>query len=118
VERVLAVLLGHREMSRILLREAVGLDADFDRKLEEFYARLTSRIESALRSGQEMKLVAPCDVRVAALCVLGSVKEVVDHVLTSEDALPSRSVLAEEVLKVFLSGLFVPAARGMAEGSR
>ena len=32
-------LLDNREMARILLREAVGIDTDFDRKLSDFYGR-------------------------------------------------------------------------------
>lgn len=114
VERVLDELLSSRAMARILLREAVGLDADFDRKLEEFYGRLVALIEGSLRLGQQMGLIGDCDVRVAALCVLGSVKEVVDHMVAEPAALPERSVLAEEIIRVFLGGLFVPAARGEA----
>src|SRR6516225_1382383 len=34
VDKVFATLLEHRELARILLREAVGIDADFDRKLQ------------------------------------------------------------------------------------
>lgn len=110
VERVLGVLLGSLEMARILLREAVGLDPDFDRKLEEFRRKLVERIEGALRLGQSMGLVPGCDVRVAALCILGSVKEVVDAMLTDPSALPEKAVLADEILKVLLGGLFVQSA--------
>lgn len=111
VERILGVLLSSRAMSRILLHEAVGLDADFDRKLEEFYSRLVVLTEGSLRLGQVMGLVTDCDVRVASLCIIGSVKEVVDHMLVAPDALPETSVLAEEVLNLILGGLFVPSAR-------
>lgn len=112
VERVLEELLTAREMARILLREAVGLDADFDRKLAEFYGRVVSLIEGSLKLGQQMGLVRSCDVRVAALCVLGSIKEVVDQMVADPDALPECSVVAEQILKVILGGLFVPSARG------
>jgi AcrR family transcriptional regulator len=111
VERILGVLLGSRELSRILLHEAVGLDADFDRKLDEFYSRLAALTEGSLRLGQTMGLVTECDVRVASLCIIGSVKEVVDHLLIEPDALPETSILAEEVLRIILGGLFVPSAR-------
>jgi AcrR family transcriptional regulator len=111
VDRVLGVLLGSLEMARILLRAAVGLDADFDRKLEEFRKKLVERIEGSLRLGQGMGLVTDCDVRVASLCVLGSVKEVVDAMLTDPAVLPEPAVLADEILKVLLGGLFVQSAR-------
>ncbi len=117
VERVLEVLLSSREMARILLHEAVGLDADFDRKLEEFYARLIALTEGSLRLGQAMGLVTGCDVRVAALCILGSVKEVVNHMLVAPEALPEKSVLAEEILNIILGGLFVEGARRRDAGA-
>jgi len=108
VELVLGELFSSQEMARILLREAVGLDADFDRKLEEFYGRLVALVQGALRLGQEMGLVRPCDVRVAALCVLGSVKEVVDHMLAEPVTEAERARLSDEIMTIILGGLFVP----------
>lgn len=116
VERVLGELLGSLDMARILLREAVGLDADFDRKLEEFTGRLVALTEGSLRLGQSMGIVTECDVRVASLCIVGSVREVVDQMLTDPSVLPERDVLAEEIVHIFLGGLFVPGARRMQEG--
>src|SRR5258708_3757552 len=40
VDRVFDTLLEHREMARILLREAVGIDDEFDAKLKQFYGRI------------------------------------------------------------------------------
>jgi AcrR family transcriptional regulator len=112
VERILGVLLCNQAMARILLHEAVGLDADFDHKLEEFYGRLVSLTEGALRLGQQMGLVTACDVSVAARCVLGSMKEVANSILRGDQRPPSQSWLAEEVLKVLFGGLFVDPAHG------
>ena len=47
VDRVIDALSANRELARILLREAVGIDADFDRKLSDFYGRLRGMIVSA-----------------------------------------------------------------------
>ncbi len=44
VDRVLQTLLDNRELPRILLREAVGIDVDFDRKLSEFYGRIEAML--------------------------------------------------------------------------
>jgi AcrR family transcriptional regulator len=110
VERVLGVLLDSQELTRILLHEAVGLDADFDRKLGEFYGQLVSLTERSLGLGQQMGLVRPCDVRVAALCIVGALKEVVDRAASCPESLPERSVLAGELLRVVLGGVFRPSA--------
>ncbi len=78
VDRILDTLLENRETARILLRDAVGIDADFDQKLHDFYGSLLTMIERAIRNGQEMGLVRPCDPTLSAHCVLGSLKETVD----------------------------------------
>src|SRR5512143_3842467 len=84
VNRVVDTLYDHREMTRVLLRSAPGIDADFDRKLDESYGRLRAIIESALATGEAMGLVRPCDHELASLCVLGTVKEVMNHYAVQE----------------------------------
>jgi AcrR family transcriptional regulator len=107
VSRIIGVLESNRELTIILLREAVGLDSDFDQKLTAFYGRLTKMIEGGLRLGQSMGLIRSCDVTVMSWCVLGSLKEVMLRLLTG-DALKSlrRGDLAREILEYNLRGLF------------
>jgi AcrR family transcriptional regulator len=84
VDRVLETLSANRQVARILLREAVGIDADFDRKLNDFYGRIQAMIVSAIATGQEMGLVRACDPVVVAHCVLGAIKEVVQWSFIAE----------------------------------
>jgi AcrR family transcriptional regulator len=108
VRRVIGVLENNRDLTIILLREAVGLDSDFDQKLAAFYERLSGIIVGALRLGQEMGLVRPCQPELVSYCVLGSVKESVLHLLTSREAEAlDREVVAREILDYNLFGLFV-----------
>jgi AcrR family transcriptional regulator len=107
VRRVVDVLEENRDLTIILLREAVGLDADFDHKLNTFYERLSGVIEGALRLGQSMGLVRPCDTRLVAYCVLGSLKEVMLRRLTSGDQSLDRDGLAQEIMDYNLRGVFV-----------
>ena len=44
VDRVLQTLLENREMARILLREAVGIDDEFDASWRDFYGRIEALI--------------------------------------------------------------------------
>jgi len=107
VDRVLAMLLENREMARILLREAVGIDTDFDRKLGAFYGRIDSMIGSAINTGQQMGLVRPCDSRVVSRCILGTMKEVVNWTFVEQD--PTHidlQKLGREVIDHTLKGLF------------
>jgi AcrR family transcriptional regulator len=108
VDRVLETLLQHRELASILLREAVGIDADFDRKLADFYGRLEALIMRAVDTGRELGLVRPCEARVVARCILGSVKEVVHFAFVENDpAQLDLRQLGRELIAFSLEGLFV-----------
>jgi AcrR family transcriptional regulator len=111
VDQVFLTLLEHKELARILLREAVGIDADFDRKLAEFYGRIGELIARAVETGKTMGLVRQCDAKVVARCILGSAKEVVHAAFVESDAaeLGEQGVrkLGQELIAFTLTGLFV-----------
>ena len=88
--RVIAFLLSERELTQILLRHAEGLDAEFDRRLTAFYDTLIDMIDGVLRAGQKMALVRPCDRRIVAACILGSIKEVMARVTSEASRAPIR----------------------------
>jgi AcrR family transcriptional regulator len=107
VNRVVDTLWEHREMTRVLLRTAPGIDADFDRKLDESYGRIRAIIQGALATGEAMGLVRPCDHELASHCVLGTVKEVMSYYVVQEHGRSAdRRRLARELLEYNLKGLF------------
>ena len=113
VVRVLETLVDNREMASLLLREAVGLDEDFDRKLRDFYGRIDTLLVSALERGQQMGLLRPLRAPIVARAVLGMVKESIQWaILDSEGAghVPERPVnvreLAHELIGLTLRGIF------------
>src|SRR5581483_1492778 len=107
VDRVLGTLVEHREIAQILLREAVGIDEDFDRKLADFYGRIEGMLERAIQTGQGMGLVRACDAQVVARCILGAVKEVVHYALVGRDpAQLDIRKMGREVIAFTLQGLF------------
>jgi AcrR family transcriptional regulator len=106
VLRIIDVLESNRELTIILLREAVGLDADFDQKLSAFYGRLSAMIEGALRLGQSMGLIRECHLPLVSYCVLGSLKEVMLQRLTGKSPRAlSREMLAQEILRFNFWGI-------------
>jgi AcrR family transcriptional regulator len=105
VRIVVATLQTHKELTRILLRTAIGIDADFDRKLDELWDRLRDLIKGAMALGAEMGLTRPCDPEIASLCVLGSVKEVMEHYLGHGRTF-DRDHVSREILEYSLKGLF------------
>jgi AcrR family transcriptional regulator len=108
VDRVLKTLLDNREMARILLREAVGIDVDFDRKLSEFYGRIEAMFMGALTTGRQLGVVRPCDAKVVARCILGSVKEVVQWAFVEQDPLRiEMTQVGREMIAFTLKGCLV-----------
>lgn len=106
VEQVLSTLVSHRDLTRILLREAVGLDADFDQKLNDFYGSVLELIQHALTTGRELGLVRACDTEMTSYCVLGSVKELVDRALKDHEPAVDIKQVASTILGFNIFGLF------------
>jgi|RhiMetdeSRZDD1v2_1073273.scaffolds.fasta_scaffold570630_2 AcrR family transcriptional regulator len=113
VGRIIGFLLSERELTQILLRHAEGLDAEFDRRLSAFYDTLMDLIEGVLRSGQLMALVRPCDRRIVAACILGSVKEVVARLTLAPEQVSDRETVVDEIVNFGLRGIFYDQARAL-----
>lgn len=117
VGRIIAFLLSERELTQILLRHAEGLDAEFDRRLSEFYETIVDLIIDALRTGQTMGLVRPCHVQIVALCILGSIKEVVAR-LTSAGQVPEIDSVVDEIVNFGQRGILCGGALGLLDRQR
>ena len=107
IDAVLQLMLDNRAMLRILMSEAVGLDPGFDKKVYEFYDRLLELTSRSLVLGRQMKVVRPVDTRVVAVCIIGSVKEVLYQIAIGRK-LPRRDVLVREILEYGVRGLLEP----------
>ncbi len=88
IRRVLQTFSERRALTAILLRQAVGLDEEVDRRMEEFYDNLHRFLVLSLANGQRLGLVRDeVDQGIAATCILGAVQKVVEReVLGSEVA--------------------------------
>ncbi len=107
VTRVMDLLLTHADFTRLLLRQAMGQDPDFDQYLSAFYDRILDLIQGALELGFELGLVRACNTRIVASCLLGSIKEVTAQILRRpEDWKNQREQLVDEILGFALRGLF------------
>ncbi len=78
LERVLAVFEASPDLTAFVLRVAVGLDPEIDRKLAELYARLHQFITMSLDNGVALGLVRATDTRIVGWAVLGSIKQLVE----------------------------------------
>ena len=105
---VIMLALEDPDMTQILLSRAVGLDSEFDGKLQEFYEEILGKIESALQHGIEFGLVRKCNTKVTACCILGCVKEVVNLIGSDAEAISQLDWILDEVLSFGLQGVLTP----------
>lgn len=103
LERVVRVVMSE-DVVRVLFSEARGIDAEGDDALRAFYGEALARIESALRTGQQLGVVRGGDVRLKARCLLGVIKEPVFQATLFGEALDADD-LVEELLAVLGRGL-------------
>jgi AcrR family transcriptional regulator len=95
IRRIVALLLEDKPTTKIMLSDAVGVDAAFDRKLLSFYDEVATLLEQALRDGQALGVVAPGDTRMYAYLTLGALKELLYQVVMREWEIPEPRIVDE-----------------------
>ncbi len=103
--RVVDLFSSNPAMARILLSAAVGLDADFDRKLLAFYEAIAALIERALSEGEAAGFVRAGNRHARALCVMGVLKEL-NYQLMLRKSAASPTELVDVMLDLVAYGLF------------
>ncbi len=87
VSDVLRTTESNRALTRIIFREAVGLDDATDALLNAFYDELYRYIEAALAIGEATGAVrAVADRSLEATCIVGSLRAVVQRYIVDADA--------------------------------
>src|SRR5262249_50061079 len=75
IMRVLTLFLQDHAMTKIMLTDAPGLDADFDRKLQAVYEGVLTLLAESFAEGQQLGIVAPGDPQVFAYLGVGALKD-------------------------------------------
>jgi AcrR family transcriptional regulator len=103
VRRVLSAFHQSPALTKFVLRAAVGIDEEVDRKLESFYQQLHAWLRESLGNGQEMGLLRELDTDHVAWLMIGSVKQLMEIVLDR----PEREIdrLSESILDYHLTGI-------------
>ncbi len=105
LRRVLEVVFDDNDTLRILLREAVGLDADVERILHEIDDALIGIVEHDLRRAQLAGYVRELDARAVATLIVGGVSKLAFAALRS-DAPVDLDALAREATTFHTIGTF------------
>lgn len=95
----------NRALTRIIFREAVGLDATVEEKLQGFNDGLHAWLVAALTIGEGLQLVRGSDRDVVAACIMGSVRQVVERHVVQRDAPFDAVGVAESVVRFSLEGV-------------
>jgi AcrR family transcriptional regulator len=109
VRHVLEDLVQNGDLTGILLHEAMGIDQEFDEKVRDFYGRILGLLQGALTMGKNIGLVrSDLDPVTNSYCILGSVKELVSHLVAEAEAgrAPDLERITNEVVNFNLSGVF------------
>jgi AcrR family transcriptional regulator len=93
------------EVARVLFSEAVGIDAEGDEALREFYGAALSRIETALLAGQTLGIVHDGDVKLKARALLGVIKEPVVQAKLYGESVDAEALVGELILLLRLGVL-------------
>ncbi|NUN13719.1 MAG: TetR/AcrR family transcriptional regulator [Myxococcales bacterium] len=107
VQRILAILFDNQDLTTILLREAVGVDTEFDTKIAEFWGHVHLLVKRSLKTGIELGILRSIDPELYAWFVLGGIKEAIAQLVArgeTPDA-EQRRRLAENVLDYTLRGI-------------
>jgi AcrR family transcriptional regulator len=111
IRGIVEVCLEHRDLTRILLTYALGLDSEFERKLLDFDREVSSLLESSIKLGQQLGIVRACDPRLVAFAIIGAVKELMYQV-TMRSLDVEVGHLVEELLALFRDRLLVLPVEG------
>jgi AcrR family transcriptional regulator len=107
IAKIVRTVEEHRAIAAIIMREAVGLDDDVDRRLGEFYAKLEAWTRESLESGQRMGIVRDIDPDVVACCIIGQVKYLLERRVMRPDGDADAEHIGHAVLDYNLRGVLV-----------
>jgi AcrR family transcriptional regulator len=95
IRRIVSMLLEDRATTKIMLSDAMGIDAAFDRKLLSFYDEVSTLLEQSLRDGQALDVVAKGDPKLYAYLTVGAMKELLYQVVMREWETPAEEIVEQ-----------------------
>jgi AcrR family transcriptional regulator len=106
VGRILQTAVDDRALATIVVREAVSLDAEAREILNNFYINVRQFIGESISNGQRLGMIRELDENIAASCVLGLVKQVIEDLVMSDFAKPlDVQQVAEVIVEFGLKGI-------------
>jgi AcrR family transcriptional regulator len=107
VASILRTLQDNRPLTRIIFREAVGVDEAVELKLRGFYDELFAYIALTLRLGEAVAFTRAVDTEIVATCILGSLRGVVQRYVVERDERFDAHEMARVIVDFNLNGIRV-----------
>ena len=97
IRGILGVCLEERAMTKILFTDAVGIDPEFQHKLNVFYDGVLLLLTESLRDGQALGIIADGEPRVLSYMTIGALKELLYQAVTLGLSGESTEALARQM---------------------
>ncbi len=104
IRAILGVCLAERALAKILLTDAAGSDAGFERRLNTFFDEAIQLLSESLRDGQALGIVRDGEPRVLSYLTIGALKELLLQAVTLGLAEESADALAAQVFAFLAEG--------------
>lgn len=101
---LLEYVLSDRQLAVILLSGARAPEAEAAARLDAFFDEVHGVIKLALDNGIAIKLVRPCNTEVTAAALLGTVRGVIEYLVTTDHP-PPVDTIVNELIAVSLRGV-------------
>lgn len=104
VVRILQTAQSNQALTRIIFREAVGVDEAVDARLKTFNDELHAWLVRALQLGEHLGWVRASNPEIVATCVIGTMRQVIQRYIVDGEAFDVDEV-ADSVVRFNLDGL-------------
>ena len=109
-KRVIELLATHRNLTKVLFREAVGLSESIDQRVNGFYDFLYAMVVGALRKGVVRNIIREVDEATLAPAIVGCVKEVIRARIVAGEGEVDAEELTTAIFDFALNGLRLSSA--------
>ena len=103
--RVISLLASNRDLTKVLFREAVGLSAEVDARLNAFYDYLRRMVAGALEKGVMRQLTRQVDDVIVASAIVGMVREVIYSTIVVGDGEVDPDRITSAIIDFGMNGL-------------
>ncbi len=102
---VFELVIGDRDLARIIIYHSYRENDSFDTILEEFFKDVKSLIRSALLTGMRMGFIRRCDVDVVSSVIMGGLLQIVKDIVNGEVGEEDVDRVIDELIALTMKGL-------------